>query len=297
MKSADRTSAHGISFRRLFTIGGLLSLAIIYAALWVRMVASPVERTGADFIALYAAGRITLTGHLSDVYVPQIQQAQEEAVLEFPIESTDLNPFVHPPFILPLLALVALLPYTAAFHVWALFMLALYGISAWFLVRTIPQLHKDRGLIISIFLFFPAFVSILNGQNSAILFFGAALWLYGLINHDDRLAGIGLALTTIRPHIAILLAVPLIFKRRKIWWWFVGAATVLVVFSMALIGWRGAENYLHMLTISASGEGYKIHEFAMVNFIGLLRRLAPGIPSASVRLIGWLVYAGALVLL
>jgi hypothetical protein len=121
--------------------------------------------------------------------------------------------------------------------------------------------------------------------------------MYGLVNENDRLAGIGLALTTIRPHIAILLAVPFIFKRRKTWWWFALAAAVLALFSVALIGLRGAENYLRMLTISASGEGYKINEFAMVNFIGLLRRLVPDMPGASVRLVGWIVYACAVVLL
>jgi hypothetical protein len=297
MNRIHQVSNPKINFRRLFIVGGLLSLSLIYAVQWVRMITNPAERTGADFIAFYAAGRITLTGHLSDVYVPQVQQAEEESVLGFSIEATDLNPFVHPPFILPFLALVALLPYVAAFHVWALFMLVLYGVSAWLLVRTIPPLKKDRTLLISIILFFPAFVSILNGQNSAILFLGAALWLCGLVNNDDRLAGIGLALTTIRPHIAILLAVPFIFRRRKVWWWFAGTATGLVAFSVALVGLRGTENYLHMLIISASGEGYKINEFAMVNFIGLFRRLAPGIPSASSRLIGWIVYACALVLL
>jgi hypothetical protein len=292
-----RPAGRGINYRRVFSAAGLAALAIIYAVLWLRMIADPVERTGADFIAFYAAGRIALTGDTAAVFDLQAQQAAEEAVLGFPILPEELAPFMHPPFILPALMLVALLPYVGAFHAWALLLLVLYFVCAWLLVRTIPGGKKDAALFAGIVLFFPAFVSILNGQNSALLVLGAALWLYGLLKGDDRLAGIGLALTTIRPHIAILLAVPFLFNRRRVWWWFAAGAAALVVFSVVLVGIDGTQNFLHILTISAGGEGYKINEFAMVNFLGMLRRLFPGIPSGTARLAAWIVYAAALVAL
>jgi len=286
-----------IDFRRVLVIVALASLVIIYAVLWVRMITSPAERTGADFIANFAAGRIALTGQFSEVYVPQVQQAVEEGVLGFPIKVEELAPFVHPPFILPVLALIALLPYVGAFHLWAFTLLILYSISSLFLVRTIRQVRECRVLFASVLLFFPGMVSVINGQDSALLLLGASIWLNGLLEEDDRLAGAGIALTTIRPHIALLLAIPFLFKRRKVWWWFLAYAAGLVVFSILLIGLRGTVNFLHILTISASGEGYKINELAMLNFIGLLRRLAPGISSESARLAGWILYFLAMVLL
>ena len=279
-----------VSFRRVFAIAGMASLVVVYAVLWVRMITSPAERTGADFIAFYAAGRIFLTGQSSEVYLPQAQQTVEQAVLGFPIRAADLNPFVHPPFILPVLALIAFLPYVGAFNVWAILLLVLYSISALLLIRTLPQGKNRRVLFAGVLLFFPAFVSILNGQDSALLLVGASIWLVGLLEGDDRLAGAGLALTAIRPHIAILLAVPFLFKQRKVWWWFLLSATGLALFSILLVGARGTQNFLHILTISANGEGYKINELAMLNIIGLLQRLFHGLSAESARIAGWLFY-------
>ena len=48
-----------IDFRRVFVAGGLASLAIVYALLWARMVSSPAERTGSDFISVYTGGWLT----------------------------------------------------------------------------------------------------------------------------------------------------------------------------------------------------------------------------------------------
>jgi hypothetical protein len=286
-----------INYRSTLVAAGLIALAVIYAALWVMMISNPAERTGADFIAFYAAGRISLTGKFSEVYIPQAQQVVEEEVLGFQITGEEINPFVHPPFILPVLALITLVPYEWAFHLWALILLVLYFTGAFFLIRIISQGRERWTLFASVILFFPVFVSVLNGQDSALLLLGASIWFYGLLDEDDRLAGIGLALTTIRPHIALLLAVPFLFKRRKVWWWFLAGAAGLAVFSVLLIGIKGTENFLHILSISASGEGYKINELAMVNFIGLLRRLIPAISPESAHIAGWIVYALAFVFL
>lgn len=275
---------------RIFLIAGIFSQVIIYSALWVRMITSAAERTGTDFIAFYSAGRTALTGRVYEAYLPQVQQAAEENVLGFSISIEEIAPFVHPPFIIPFLALIALLPYISAFYAWAIILLAIFSIAANLLCRMIPPGKGRRVLMASSLLFFPVFVSILNGQDSALLLLGAAAWLYGLVKGDDRLAGLGLAFTTIRPHIAFLLAIPFLFRRRKVWWWFLAGAAGLALVSFLLVGLRGTENYLNILTISASGEGYKINETAMVNFLGLLRRLVPSLAPEPTRVISWMTY-------
>ncbi len=286
-----------VDFRRVFVVAGLAALVILYALLWVRMITSPAERTGTDFIAFYAAGRIVLSGDRAGVFDPHLQVIEEEKILVFPILPSDLNPFVHPPFILPILAVIALFPYVWAFHAWAILLFILYGVSALMLLRVIPQVKERKVLFFSIILFFPAFVSVLNGQDTALLLLGAALWLYGLLGGDDRLAGFGLAMTTIRPHIALLLALPFLFRRRKVWWWFLLGASILAVFSVLLVGIKGAGNFINILSISANGTGYKINELSMVNLLGLLRRLVPDIPPDYARLASWIIYACGIVFL
>ena len=279
-----------INLGRAFVIAGLASQVIVYSVLWVRMITSAAERTGTDFIAFYSAGRIALTGKISDAYLPQAQKAMEESELGFSIADEALNPFVHPPFIIPILALIANLPYVSAFYAWAIILMSIFAVAVSFLVRLMPPGRDRKALIASSLLFFPVFVSILNGQDSALLLLGASIWLFGLVKGDDRLAGIGLALTTIRPHIALLLAIPFLFKSRKVWWWFIAGAAGLAVFSFLVVGIKGTENFLHILTISASGEGYKINEAAMINFLGLLRRLVPSLASEPARGVSWVVY-------
>ncbi len=261
------------------------------------MINNPSGRTGADFITFYSAGRIMLAGDRAEVYNPQAQITEEESILGFSILPKDLNPFVHPPFILPILALVALLPYIWGFHAWAILLYILYGINAFILLRTVTQPKEQKILLGGIFLFFPAFVSVLNGQDSAILLLGASLWMYGLLYEDDRLAGIGLALTTIRPHVALVLALPFLFNRRKVWWWFLAGAAGLALFSILLIGIKGAVNFVNILQISASGEGYKTNEPAMLNLLGSLRRGFPFVSPDIFRFTSWIIYICAIALL
>jgi hypothetical protein len=283
------------NYRLVLVVSGLMALVFIYAVLWMRMISNPEERTGADFIAFYSAGRIMLSGEHASVYDPGIQVNEEEKILGFPILPTDLNPFVHPPFILPILAAIACLQYVWAFHAWAILLYILFGVSAILMLRVVPLFKGRMTLFLGMILFYPAFVSILNGQDTSFLLLGASIWLYGLLGGDDRVAGLGLAMTTIRPHIALILALPFLFKRRKVWWWFLMGAAFLAVFSLMLVGIKGVENFLSILGISAGGAGYKINEQVMVNFLGLLRRLVPGISAENARLASWVVYACAIV--
>jgi len=110
------------------------------------------------------------------------------------------------------------------------------------------------------------------------------------MQEDDRMAGIGLALATIRPHIALILALPFLFRRQKVWWWFLGCTVALVVFCIILIGVDGIKSFLAILSLSAQGQGYKINEQAMVNLIGLIRRIDPASTSGQVFLPGWIFY-------
>ena len=320
MESKTKKKHSGFSFRNSFVIAGIASLLLIYPLLYLRVITDPAQRTAADFLPFYAAGRIAITQGMSKVYDWDAQRNAENDVLNetirqmlisrgqpvtprdfgAPIQTTEVNPFPHPPFIVPVLMLLARLDYVPAFLTWSVLMSILFVLCAIILIRLVPQAQGwDRWiLLLGTALFFPAFFSVINGQDTALLLLGASMWLYGLIQERDRLAGLGLALTLIRPHMGVMLALPFIFRRRKVWWWFVVGAGVLIMISVLLLGWNGIVNFLRILITSADGAGNKFfNENLMVNLIGLLRRTLPFLEATFVRLVGWIGFAIAIIFL
>jgi hypothetical protein len=202
--------------------------------------------------------------------------------------------FNHPPYLLPLLALLVDGDYVASLVRYAAIMVALYAAStvviAWLLRR---EAWKQRNIVLllaGILTFYPLFVSLVNTQDTAIMVFGAFLWLAGLLTGRDWLAGLGLALTTVRPHMTVLLAVPFLFRRQKVFGWFCVGAGVLGALSLVVLGMDGMRGFLNLLLVSAGGEWYGMKEPFMVNLVGLLWRVAPRLGGEVIHWIGWAVY-------
>ena len=85
------------------------------------------------------------------------------------------------------------------------------------LLKAMQWKGRERMLFIAAFmLYYPTFISLLKGQDTAFLLLGGTLWVYGLLKEKDPLAGLGLAMLVIRPQIALVLAIPFIFKRRRV---------------------------------------------------------------------------------
>jgi hypothetical protein len=320
MDPRNKKQRAGFKLRNSLVIAGIASLLLIYPILWLRVLNDPAQRTAADFLPFYAAGRIALTQGMSKVYDWEAQRNAEDEVLNetirqmlvasgktvtlqdqgAPIEITEVNPFPHPPFIVPVLGLVARLDYVPAFVTWSVLMILLFIPCAILLLKLVPQARgRERWILFwGTVLFFPAFFSVINGQDTAILMLGASMWMYGLLQERDGLAGLGLALTVIRPHMGLMLGLPFFFKRRKVWWWFCAAAGALVLGSVLLLGWTGIVNFLRILVTSADGEGNKFfNENLMVNLIGLMRRILPFLQAAFVRLVGWIGFGAGILYL
>jgi len=150
-------------------------------------------------------------------------------------------------------------------------------------------------VLISSLLFYPVFISLLKGQDTAFLLLGVAIWVYGVINRRNLWAGLGLSLTLIRPQIAIVLAIPFLFNRRKVFWWFCAGGAALGLLSLAMVGLTGTRDYLHILTVSAGGQEYGLNQSAMFNFTGLALRLFPQIDPGLIRWLGWGLFAAGIV--
>lgn len=288
-----------VNFRRIFIVAGLTALVLIYFTLWTKMISSPAERTGTDFISPYSAARIAQRWGASQVYDLELQRTIQAEVVGFDLQPGQVLMFNHPPYLVPLLVLLVDGNYAASLVRYVAIMLALYlacaASIAWLLRRAAWRQADILLVLAGILSFYPLFVSLVNAQDTAILVLGALLWLAGLLTGRDWLAGLGLALTSVRPHVTVLLAVPFIFKRQKVFGWFTLAIGVLGVISLFVLGPDGIKSYLHILLTAAGGNWYGMNEPVMVNLVGLLWRLTPGLGTNVIHLVGWSVYGLTLV--
>src|SRR5215217_9772380 len=97
---------------------GAVSLLIIYFIWWGRMIGDPVERSGADFIALYSAGRVAQSRGFASIYNIEQQQKIEQEVVGFTLAEGQVLLYNHMPYLVPLLALVVNNNYVQSFECW-----------------------------------------------------------------------------------------------------------------------------------------------------------------------------------
>ena len=288
-----------INFRRVFILAGLITLVVVYAILWIKMISSPAERTGTDFISPYSAARIAQRWGAKNVYNLQLQQTIQAEVVGFSLVPGQVLMFNHPPYMVPLLMLLVDGNYVASLERYAAIMVALYlacaAIIAWILLRDSWKKRNILLLLAGALTFYPLFFSLVNTQDTAILVFGAFLVLAGILTGNDWLAGLGLALTSVRPQITVVLAMPFLFKKQKVFGWFCLAGGVLGVLSLAAVGLDGIRGFLNVLQVSAGGEWYGMKEPFMVNLVGLLWRIGPGMGANVIHWIGWAVFGITLV--
>ncbi|MEJ5224308.1 MAG: glycosyltransferase 87 family protein [Anaerolineales bacterium] len=283
-----------INYSRLFILVALTSLAIVYAVIWTRMITDNAQRTGADFISFYAVGLISKINGYANAYAIPLQRDAQQAQVGFALEENQVLLYIHPPFTLPVLKAVVNENYVLSFYIWNTISLILYLAAFLSILQTILGSTTASISILAYWggglLFFPVFISLLQGQDTAILFLGAALWLAGMASKRPWLAGLGLGLTAIRPHMALLLTIPFAFRQQKIFLWAAGFASLLALFSLWLIGWQGVQQFVHILLISAGGEWFGMNEKDMFNLIGVFFRVFPQGEPGVLRSIAWGIY-------
>ncbi len=280
---------------RILRAGLMIALTLSYILQWMKMISSSTERTGTDFIIFYTAGKIVQNYGFSFAYDLGLQQQTEQSVVKIPLSSGQVLPYNHMPYLLPLLKVLVDNDYVASFLRWIVLLLIVYIAGSVFLIDSLFQTSEVRSveslnLLGAAVTFYPFFVSILLGQDTALLYLGTVLWCVGLLKRKDWMVGIGLALTTVRPHICLMLAIPFLFRDRKIWWRFLVAASILGIASILLIGLGGMKDFINVLIVTAGGSWYGTHQSAMMNFLGLMLRALPFAPENVIRLIAWIGY-------
>jgi len=279
-----------LDLRNIIFLVGIAFQVSWYALIWIHNVPYPKALVDSDFLIFYTAGRIAASGRYDLIYDIQTQRQIQEQLRGETFPTDQLLPFNHPPLLVPIQQLISIKNYTIAYFLWDLIMV-------FFLVATvlmIARLFKKNGwdgqsifiTILSSLLFYPIFVSLLNGQDTAFLLLGATLWVYGLLTKKDSIAGLGLAMTTIRPHIALMLGVPFLFNRRKVLGWAVLGSSIHL-FILALLSLDGLKRFVSMLLISAGGGRFFIYRERMFNMIGLIYRFFPGLDNITTQVIMW----------
>jgi len=230
-----RELAKRIAFALVVTYVAFLAASLING---VWLVDSDGKGIPADFVNVWAAGRLVLDGQPADAFDWVVHKTMEEAALGRPFEK--YFGWHYPPGFLFVAAALALLPYFAAFFVWTTVTLAAYA-------AVIRMIFADRVGI----LFACAFPAVLwnfsAGQNGFLTaaLLGAAL---GLLPKRPLLAGIFLGLLSYKPQFGLLF--PLVLALNGYWRTFSAAAittTAIVAVSFLAFGretWQAFFDYL-----------------------------------------------------
>lgn len=194
---------------------------------------------GGDFMSVYAASELTLSGNPAAAYdLGKMKRAEVDLTGQ-----TDL-PWSYPPTTLLLIAPLSYLPYFGSLVIWLAIPLAILT----FLVRTF---FRWDGAIFLVPLYPGVLQCLFSGQNGII---SASLLIATLLHIDRRplTSGIVLGFLTYKPQIAITVFL-ILFLTRK-WRTLLSAlATVagLVIVSVLIFGlapWRG---FFSNLTLSS----------------------------------------------
>lgn len=286
-----------INIQRIFVLAGMLALFVIYAIIWSLMILNPSYRTGADFIAFYAAGRVAQENGLANAYDIALQQDVQENEVGFQLSAGQVLLYNHMPYLIPVLQVLVTQNYVTSFLRWTILLVGIYAAGMYALMRWFPDDERPASkhlLLASAVIFYPFFVSLLLGQDTAFLFLGVALIGWGMRQKQDWVVGMGLALVTVRPHFVLLLSIPFLWLRRRAFWWFLIFAGSLALISVSILGLQGTKDFINILLISVGGEWHGMNEKSMYNLIGLLSRLLTLLSPSAIRTIGWATYLTAI---
>jgi hypothetical protein len=262
-----------IDLRRILTIAALFSLILYYSIYWIRLLNDPDQRTGSDFMGVYVFGRIAQTIGIQHLYDIGEHQRIEEQVVGHPVTVIF---YTHLPFMAPLAAAIVTQDYIQSFKRWAILLLTLNAVSIYVLSNLVDMKRFTREnwwiLLLGAFFFDPTVSGFMNGQDTALLLLGAALWAWGMFSKKYFLAGLGLSLTVVRPQAALFLAIPFLFKHRNVFWGFVLGSSVLAGLSIGLLKLDGTVKFLDSLRYIDGTTWTQTHSFDMPTISGIIRR-------------------------
>jgi alpha-1,2-mannosyltransferase len=245
-------------FRDILNTGGHGMWSIAGDALW-----------GRDFVNVHTSGTLALQGRLDILYDVDAYRA---AQLELFDGGLRFHNYSYPPVTLLYTWLFALLPYPVAWLGW------LAGTGALFAFAARPYL-RDAGLPGWIAVLAPA--AIVNIWAGHYGFLVGALWLFAWHHLPRRpvLAGVLIGLIVVKPHLALL--APLVLLWRREWIAFLAAG----VTALALVGLSillfGMELWVTYLTSTAGFQAGMVDDVGAF-YVVMMPTVAPSLALAGV---------------
>ncbi len=280
--------------QQLIFVGAILLQVQLYVREWITFLRLPAT-TYLDFLSFYTAGRVFQSTGLSTLYDLDVQYAIQNSIRAGMFRHGGILPFIHPPFLVPILGLITTGDYRVSYMRWCLILLIVLALCCAVVFYLLAEQGWDKPTrvitAVASVLFYPVYTSVLMGHDTPFMLLGALVWMWALINHRDTIAGAALAMVMLKPQIALVIAIPhIVAGRWRVWWSFCAASSVLTLYSIWLVGWQGARDFVDLMLLSAKGEGYGINQVEMYNFIGLVLRNTPMIMLSAVRILTWIFW-------
>jgi hypothetical protein len=235
---------------------------------------------GRDFVIQMTAGRVADLDGAHQLYEPEAQLKRQSEIRQSTSNTAPLLVFNHPPFLVDVLRPLSRLPYERAYWIWLVCELLLFSLAAFTMTAGLAAHGATRFQVslswFAVLSFFPVALALAQGQDTAVLVLGAACWSVLIGQRRDFTAGVLLSLVTIRPHIALTLAIPFVFARRRVFAGFLAGAVLLGLYSLSLVGLQGILAYVDLIRESAVGGRLPMGTLRMPNLLGLLHRVGYG---------------------
>ena len=201
-----------------------------------------------DLRAYYAAGALTRTGAIRNIYDDAAEHRVQQAL--FHNDGWRTLHFLYPPFAaLPCVPL-SLLSYQEAFLAVMIGNLASLFLCAWLLVREHPEWRLSAGVPFLFFLcYFPVAEALIQGQISFVLL--VVVTLFYCLDRRGRplLAGLCLAVGLVKFQVILPVALLyLLWRRYRVLAGFAVGAAALMLLSVALTGVAGLHAYAARLS-------------------------------------------------
>ena len=261
-------------------------LAASYAAgIWI--VAPDRSGVPADFVNVWAAGKLALAGHAATAYDWPAHKAAEVSAVGHSFDGYYAWPY--PPTFFFAASALALLPYATAYVAW------LFGTFPAYLIAVRAIVGKRIGYLLAAA--FPAVLSnFIVGQNG-FLTAGLIGGTLTLLERQPLAAGALLGVLTFKPHLGLLFPVALAASGR--WRAFFAAAIVAGLLAAASwLAFGGAAWFDFFASLGRSSQAYLADNFAdwskLQSAFGLARTLGGGQALAwTVQIVLTLASAGA----
>ena len=239
---------------------------------------------GSDFLAFYNAGSFFVSDKMDKLYNFYEQYLFQKSVTA-PFPGNGFFPFINPPFSAPFFALFSRSGYLEGLIYWWVVGLLLILFSIGILRNEMKSLKKYSmiKLMIMCFMFPPALIWFIHGQNTPITLFLFTLIFILLRQKYDFTAGILFGFLLYKPQLAIGIGVLILLKKR----WHtllggcLGASFLLVVgFTTST---QAMHDYFqifpHLTNIIRLSPNYQVLKTPLFNLVGELNYPSWGLHS------------------